>query len=130
MQAAQTKPVGVAMLRQARWLLREEGSGTREMVEYALLPRLHQLPAAAVLGSSEAIARCVAQGLGISCLPRVLVQSMLNDGSLVVLPTSLPAWSGAFASCNARASMCLQRCRPFWMPVPHRRCGRRAAVEV
>jgi DNA-binding transcriptional LysR family regulator len=89
-QAAQTKPVGVAMLRQARWLLREEGSGTREMVEYALLPRLHQLPAAAVLGSSEAIARCVAQGLGISCLPRVLVQSMLNDGSLVVLPTSLP----------------------------------------
>lgn len=89
-QAAQAKPVGVAMLRQARWLLREEGSGTREMVEYALLPRLHQLPAAAVLGSSEAIARCVAQGLGISCLPRVLVQSMLNDGSLVVLPTSLP----------------------------------------
>jgi DNA-binding transcriptional LysR family regulator len=89
-QSAQTKPVGVAMLRQARWLLREEGSGTREMVEYALLPRLHQLPAAAVLGSSEAIARCVAQGLGISCLPRVLVQSMLNDGSLVVLPTSLP----------------------------------------
>ena len=48
------------------------------------------LAAAAVLGSSEAIARCVAQGLGISCLPRVLVQSMLNDGSLVVLPTSLP----------------------------------------
>ena len=87
---AQRKPLGVAVLRQARWLLREEGSGTREMVEHALLPRLQQLPAAAVLGSSEAIARCVAQGLGISCLPRVLVQGMLDAGSLVVRPTALP----------------------------------------
>ena len=96
-QAARSKPVGVAALRQARWLLREEGSGTREMVEHALLPRLHQLPAAATLGSSEAIARCVAQGLGISCLPRVLVQAMLDDGSLVVLPTSLPKMERHFS---------------------------------
>jgi DNA-binding transcriptional LysR family regulator len=84
------RPLGVAALRQARWLLREQGSGTREMVEHALLPRLHQLPAAATLGSSEAIARCVAQGLGISCLPRVLVQPLLDSGALVVLPTALP----------------------------------------
>lgn len=95
--ASQEKPVGIVALRRARWLLREEGSGTREMVEYALLPRLHQLPVAAVLGSSEAIARCVAQGLGISCLPRVLVQSMLNDGSLMVLPTSLPKMERHFS---------------------------------
>lgn len=88
--AAGQRPLGVAALRQARWLLREQGSGTREMVEHALLPRLHQLPAAATLGSSEAIARCVAQGLGISCLPRVLVQPLLDSGALVVLPTSLP----------------------------------------
>lgn len=96
-QAARDKPLGVAVLRQARWLLREEGSGTREMVEHALLPRLQQLPAAAVLGSSEAIARCVAQGLGISCLPRVLVQAMLDDGSLVVLPTALPRMERHFS---------------------------------
>lgn len=96
-QAARSKPIGVAVLRQARWLLREEGSGTREMVEHALLPRLQQLPAAATLGSSEAIARCVAQGLGISCLPRVLVQAMLDDGSLVVLPTSLPKMERHFS---------------------------------
>ena len=67
------------------------------MVEHALLPRLQQLPAAAVLGSSEAIARCVAQGLGISCLPRVLVQAMLDDGSLVVLPTALPRMERHFS---------------------------------
>jgi hypothetical protein len=70
----------VDALRKAAWLLREAGSGTREMVEHALLPHLHQLPAAATLGSSEAIARCVEQGLGISCLSRVLVQSQLQAG--------------------------------------------------
>ena len=89
-EQARSKPLGVAALRKAAWLLREAGSGTREMVEHALLPRLHQLPSAATLGSSEAIARCVAQGLGISCLSRVLVQPLLDAGELVLLPTLLP----------------------------------------
>ncbi|MEX8194116.1 LysR family transcriptional regulator [Comamonas guangdongensis] len=89
-QQARLKPLGVASLRKAAWLLREPGSGTREMVEHALLPHLHQLPAAATLGSSEAIARCVAQGLGISCLSRVLVQAQLQTQELEILPTTLP----------------------------------------
>lgn len=88
--ALAASPASLADLRAARWLLREPGSGTREMVEHALLPRLQQLPAAATLGSSEAIARCVAQGLGISCLPRVLVQALVDSGELVVLETELP----------------------------------------
>ncbi|WP_120966254.1 LysR family transcriptional regulator [Comamonas sp. lk] len=89
-EQARHKPLGVAALRQAAWLLREAGSGTREMVEHALLPHLHQLPASATLGSSEAIARCVAQGLGISCLSRVLVQALVQSHALQVLPTTLP----------------------------------------
>lgn len=89
-EQARSKPLGVAALRKAAWLLREAGSGTREMVEHALLPHLHQLPAAATLGSSEAIARCVQQGLGISCLSRVLVQSQLQTQALEILPTTLP----------------------------------------
>jgi len=129
-QAAQTKPVGVAMLRQARWLLREEGSGTREMVEYALLPRLHQLPAAAVLGSSEAIARCVAQGLGISCLPRVLVQSMLNDGSLVVLPTSLPRMERHFCIVQRAGKHVSAALQAFWDACAAQAVRQAGAVEV
>ncbi|MDL5036084.1 LysR family transcriptional regulator [Comamonas resistens] len=89
-QQARSKPLGVAALRKAAWLLREAGSGTREMVEHALLPHLHQLPAAATLGSSEAIARCVEQGLGISCLSRVLVEAQLQARTLEILPTTLP----------------------------------------
>lgn len=88
--AAAGQSVGAAALRHARWLLREPGSGTREMVEHALLPRLHQLPAAATLGSSEAIARCVAHGMGISCLSRVLVQAMVDAGELRIVQTTLP----------------------------------------
>ncbi|BBL23135.1 LysR family transcriptional regulator [Comamonas terrigena] len=91
------QPLASDALRSARWLLREAGSGTREMVEHALLPHLHQLHAAATLGSSEAIARCVAQGLGISCLPRVLVQPLVDAGELVVLPTLLPQMQRYFS---------------------------------
>jgi len=91
------QPLASDALRGARWLLREAGSGTREMVEHALLPHLHQLHAAATLGSSEAIARCVAQGLGISCLPRVLVQPLVDAGELVVLPTVLPQMQRYFS---------------------------------
>ncbi len=88
-QAAQ-RPLGPAALRRAPWLLREVGSGTREMVEHAFVPRLGQLEAAATLGSSEAIAACVAQGLGISCLSRAMVQPLLDSGALVELATTLP----------------------------------------
>lgn len=94
------QPLASDALRSARWLLREagSGSGTREMVEHALLPHLHQLHAAATLGSVfEAIARCVAQGLGISCLPRVLVQPLVDAGELVVLPTVLPQMQRYFS---------------------------------
>ena len=89
-EQARLKPVSAAILRKAPWLLREPGSGTREMVEHALLPHLQQLPATATLGSSEAIARCVAQGLGISCLSRVLVEALVQTGALKVVATSLP----------------------------------------
>lgn len=87
---ARAQPLDAAALRSAQWLLREPGSGTREMVEHALLPQLGQLQVAATLGSSEAIARCVARGLGISCLSRLLVQALVDRGELVLLPSTLP----------------------------------------
>lgn len=87
---AREKPVGVAALRKAQWLLREPGSGTREMVEHALLPHLKSWPVSSTLASSEAIARCVAQGLGVSCLSYVLVEALVKSGSLEIVPTTLP----------------------------------------
>ncbi len=87
--AAQAK-LTVRQLRQAPWLLREPGSGTREASEQALLPHLQQLPVDMTLGSSEAIKNAVVAGLGLSCLSRCVVQDLLRARRLVVLPTTLP----------------------------------------
>lgn len=84
------QPVSIAQLRQANWLFREDGSGTRDAVGRALHPCLGPLSAQTVLGSSEAIKYAVELGLGISCLSRILVQALLDKGSLVELRTELP----------------------------------------
>jgi DNA-binding transcriptional LysR family regulator len=77
-------------LREAPWLLREPGSGTREAVELALLPHVVNIQPAMTLGSSEAIKNLVAEGLGVSCLSRPVVEDLLSAGRLCVLKTTLP----------------------------------------
>lgn len=89
-QSDSGQPVSGAQLRQASWLFREEGSGTRDAVRSALYPYLGPLSPQTVLGSSEAIKYAVELGLGISCLSRILVQWMLDKGSLIELRTDFP----------------------------------------
>ncbi|WP_211453609.1 LysR family transcriptional regulator [Collimonas antrihumi] len=84
------KKVGVAQLREAEWLLREPGSGTREAVEQVLLPHLHYLRQSYEFGNSEAIKHATAAGLGVSCLSHAVVADFLQSGRLVELRTSLP----------------------------------------
>lgn len=83
----------VAALAQARWLLREPGSGTREAVEQALLPHLHHFARAMQLGSTEAIKQAAAAGLGLACLSRHAVADLLALGSLSVVETPVPPMS-------------------------------------
>lgn len=85
------RKVSVAELREATWLLREDGSGTRDVVERALLPRLHHLRTDADLGSAEAIKQAAAEGLGLTCLSRHALADQLALGRLVELKTALPA---------------------------------------
>ncbi|SFE51141.1 LysR family transcriptional regulator [Paracidovorax wautersii] len=82
--------VPLKALRQARWLLREPGSGTREAVEHALLPHLHHLQGDLQPGSTEAIKQAAAAGLGLACLPWCAVQDLVTLGRLAVLHTTLP----------------------------------------
>ena len=77
-------------LREAIWLLREPGSGTREVVEAALLPHLHRLKTEAEFASTEAIKQAVAEGMGLSCLSRHALGDLVDLGRLVVLPTRVP----------------------------------------
>ena len=78
------------MLRQARWLLREPGSGTREAAEQALLPHLHGFAEVLQLGGTEAIKQGAVAGLGLACLSRHAVADLVALGRLHELATPLP----------------------------------------
>ena len=74
----------------AGWLLREPGSGTRDEVERWLLLHVGEVRADMELGDNEAIKRAVAAGVGISCLPRLVVADLLASGALAEIDTGLP----------------------------------------
>jgi DNA-binding transcriptional LysR family regulator len=73
-------------VRDEAFILREPGSGTRAVEEQALA-RLN-LPVRAVmaLGSTEAIKRVVAEGVGLAIVSRLSVRAECAAGTLAVLP--------------------------------------------
>lgn len=77
----------VEALRAADWILRERGSGTREVVEQLLTSQLGEIRLAMELGGTEAIKRAVEAGIGISCLPRIALVGAIERGNLVMLDT-------------------------------------------
>lgn len=66
------------------WLLREEGSGTRQSTE-ELLGSLGLRPATMILGSNGAIERAVAEGLGVALVPLASARQALAAGSISVV---------------------------------------------
>lgn len=83
-------PVSLEALAAAPWILRERGSGTREIVDYLLLSHLPKFQLAMELGNSEAIKHAVRHGLGISCLSRRVIAEQLAAGTLVEIALPLP----------------------------------------
>lgn len=80
------EPVTLARLAEAPWILRETGSGTREVVEHLLLSHLPHFDLVMELGNSEAIKHAVRYGIGISCLSRRVIEEQLSNGTLVEVP--------------------------------------------
>jgi len=78
------------MLREADWIVREPGSGTREIIEARLVPALGTLRFALELGNAEAIKRAVMSGFGVSCLSLHVVRDEIERGLLVALRQGLP----------------------------------------
>ncbi|MEA3160092.1 MAG: hypothetical protein QOD95_1640 [Gammaproteobacteria bacterium] len=101
-KAAKHRKLTANQLRGAHWLLREHGSGTREAVEAALLPHLRHIQSAMILGSSEAIKYSIAEGLGLSCLSRCVVQELVIGKRLAILSTQLPRLSRQFSLIHHR----------------------------
>jgi DNA-binding transcriptional LysR family regulator len=94
--AGRGRKVSLQALREATWLLRETGSGTREITDRLLIPHLHRLRPGMEFGSSEAIKRAAASGLGITCLSHCVVEDLLQAGSLVAPATQLPRLTRQF----------------------------------
>lgn len=74
---ARARSVAAAELNEQLWLLREPGSGTREVTE--ALMRTHAIePRRSIeFGANEGIARCVAAGLGVAMLPARVVRELI-----------------------------------------------------
>tara|TARA_R110002095_G_scaffold138881_2_gene120703 strand:- start:1604 stop:2494 length:891 start_codon:yes stop_codon:yes gene_type:complete len=72
-------------LQTAQWILREQGSGTRQVFERALHGLLPQLQIMLELQHTEAIKRAVESGLGIGCLSRIALEEAFKHRTLVRL---------------------------------------------
>ncbi len=82
----------------SQWILRERGSGTRDVFERALGGQAHRLSVFLELGHAEAIKQAVEAGLGISCMSVHVLKRSLREGATVEIPT--PFW-------NLRRMFCL-----------------------
>lgn len=71
----------------ASWILREQGSGTRQAFDRAMLGLLPNINVLMELQHSEAIKRTVEAGLGIGCLSEIILRDDFDRGSLVPLHT-------------------------------------------
>lgn len=72
-------------LRDATWIMREQGSGTRQSFERGMHGLLSDLNVLLELEHTEAIKRAVETNLGIGCLSEVVLEDAFRRGSLVPL---------------------------------------------
>ncbi|HMD72518.1 MAG TPA: LysR family transcriptional regulator [Steroidobacteraceae bacterium] len=89
-RARGAQAVSSKQLRSAVWLVREQGSGTRQATDMALLPHLHSYARQIEFGSTEAIKHAAAANLGLTCLSRLAVADWLDSGRIVEIATTLP----------------------------------------
>ena len=91
--AKRSNAVPVSELKQYSFIVREEGSGTREVIADYLRQQQHDLSAMKIgmeLGSPEALKGAVEAGMGLSILSRASVKKELKLKSVVALPLDPP----------------------------------------
>jgi len=83
-------PLVLEDFRDVEWIVREEGSGTREVFDNVVLSDFPDTKLRLTLGHNEAILKVVAGGIGVGCVSRLAVEPMIAAGQLVILET--PFW--------------------------------------
>jgi len=73
------------------WVLRERGSGARNMFNDTFATHLNDIDIAMEFRHNEPIKRAVARTVGIGCLSRRVVERELADATLIEISTPPPA---------------------------------------
>jgi len=83
------KPMSLAELMNARWVMREKDSGTRIIFEEYLSSRgldPQKLNVVLEMGSTQAVKAAVKAGMGIAAISRLTVENAIKYGELSVIP--------------------------------------------
>jgi len=86
--ASAGRRVSLAQLRDAPFIARERGSGTRDVIEAALADHGVAVEPVMTLGSTEAVKSAVVAGLGVAMVSRLTVELELSTGRLVQVETA------------------------------------------
>lgn len=87
---AQLPVVSLAQLACESFVVREPGSGTRDMLQALIEQASGELRIRAALGSDDAVAEAASGGLGMALLPTAMAAPFVADGFLVELRTNIP----------------------------------------
>ena len=85
---AAKRALPVSALAGSRWIMREQGSGTRSIFEHAFADRLEGFEVVAELSHVPTIKALVAEGDTLACLSEISVSRELADGRLVRIPVA------------------------------------------
>ena len=109
------KRASVKSLTAARWIVRERGSGTREVFEKAMEDCDCRYRAYLELEHTEAIKKAVEAGLGVGCLSRLAVDRELANVWLVEVrtPLKLRRDLNLVTNVDAGGSRLVETCRAF-----------------
>lgn len=80
----------------AQWIVREQGSGTRQAFDRAMTGILSNLDLRLELQHTEGIKRAVEAGMGIGCLSKITLEDAFKRGSLVPLNAPKRNWTRKF----------------------------------
>ncbi|WP_160060910.1 LysR family transcriptional regulator [Psychromonas sp. L1A2] len=83
------KSITIEDLNHQHWILREQGSGTRDFFITHIGQHLTDLDITFELTTTEAIINCCAAGLGVSCMSRTAARHALQDKRLCTLPIDI-----------------------------------------
>jgi DNA-binding transcriptional LysR family regulator len=77
--------IEVSELNGASFILREQGSGTRELFESVMTTHGVKWSQSWVCTSAEAIKNAVAAGMGLSVISRMIVENEMQSGKLIII---------------------------------------------